>query len=419
MKEDNLKFIINNDNIFSIQVYVPLGSINEKKGLYGISHFLEHIKFNKSKKYNKKNFIQQINNSAISNAYTTKDHTSYYLKSNDDDYMNLIKLMNELVFNTDFKDNDIEIEKKIIEEEKMITNPDTNVLVDIFSDIQITSQENPYNKKVIGTMKDIKNMTNTKLKLYNKLYLDNYLIIISCSSKLKNKVNKICLKLFPDSLNKKIPKLKNVDKFHYSLTVRKNIDKQNNLILVFKSFSELDDNKYYIDFIMNFLLNNKNTILLNKLREETGFIYNLSSNNENYRDYGSLTIIISSNKKNSIYNIIKIVFKELYKLKKKKITKKKLDKYKNKFLNKLEYKLKDTEYLTTIISNYMFYDRDFTIDKYINMIKKINSNQLMNVLNLLFNYNTMSIATYGNYNNINYTKQRIFNIIDKNRKNIN
>ena len=67
----------------------------------------------------------------------------------------------------------------------------------------------------------------------------------------------------------------------------------------------------------------------------------------------------------------------------------------------------------------MFYDRDFTIDKYINMIKKINSNQLMNVLNLLFNYNTMSIATYGNYNNINYTKQRIFNIIDKNRKNIN
>ena len=107
--------------------------------------------------------------------------------------MNLIKLMNELVFNTDFKDNDIEIEKKIIEEEKMITNPDSNVLVDIFSDIQITSPKNPYNKKVIGTLKDIKNMTNTKLKSYNKLYLDNYLIIISCSSNLKNKVNKIKL----------------------------------------------------------------------------------------------------------------------------------------------------------------------------------------------------------------------------------
>ena len=416
MKEKNLKFIINNDNIFSIQVYIPLGSINEKKGQYGISHFLEHIKFNKSKKYNQKTFIQQINKSVISNAYTTKDHTSYYFKSNDDDYMNLIKLMNELVFNTDFKDNEIEIEKKIIEEEKMIRNPDSNILNDIFSDIQVTSQKNPYNKKVIGTLKDIKNMTNTKLKSYNKLYLDNYLIIISCSSKLKTKIKKICLKLFPDSLNKKIPKLKNVDKFHYSLTVRKNIDKQNNLILVFKSFSELDNNKYYIDFIMNFLLNNKNTILLNKLRQETGFIYNLSSNNENYRDYGSLTIIISSNKINSIYNILKIIFKELNKLKKEKIKKNVLNKYKENFLNKLEYKLKNTEYLTTTIANYIFYDRDFTIDKYINMIKKINSNELMNVLNLLFNYNTMSIATYGNYNKINYTKQRIINIIDKNRK---
>ena len=416
MKEKNLKFIINNDNIFSIQLYIPLGYKKKKKGQYGISHFLEHIKFNKSKKYNQKTFIQQINKSVISNAYTTKDHTSYYFKSNDDDYMNLIKLMNELVFNTDFKDNEIEIEKKIIEEEKMIRNPDSNILNDIFSDIQVTSQKNPYNKKVIGTLKDIKNMTNTKLKSYNKLYLDNYLIIISCSSKLKTKIKKICLKLFPDSLNKKIPKLKNVDKFHYSLTVRKNIDKQNNLILVFKSFSELDNNKYYIDFIMNFLLNNKNTILLNKLRQETGFIYNLSSNNENYRDYGSLTIIISSNKINSIYNILKIIFKELNKLKKEKIKKNVLNKYKENFLNKLEYKLKNTEYLTTTIANYIFYDRDFTIDKYINMIKKINSNELMNVLNLLFNYNTMSIATYGNYNKINYTKQRIINIIDKNRK---
>ena len=31
MKKDDLRFITNNDNIFSIQVYIPLGSIHEKK----------------------------------------------------------------------------------------------------------------------------------------------------------------------------------------------------------------------------------------------------------------------------------------------------------------------------------------------------------------------------------------------------
>ena len=49
---------INDDNIFSIQVYIPLGSIHEKKGEYGISHFLEHIKFRKSKKHSSNEFLQ-------------------------------------------------------------------------------------------------------------------------------------------------------------------------------------------------------------------------------------------------------------------------------------------------------------------------------------------------------------------------
>jgi zinc protease len=59
MKIEDLKFINNKDNIISIQVYIPLGSIHEKKGQSGISHFLEHMKFKRTNKYtNKNDFLQ-------------------------------------------------------------------------------------------------------------------------------------------------------------------------------------------------------------------------------------------------------------------------------------------------------------------------------------------------------------------------
>ena len=139
----------NDDNIFSIQVYIPLGSIHEKKGEYGISHFLEHAKFNKSKKYNKYNFIQKINNACISNAYTTKDHTSYYLRTNNNKWKEVIELMYELIFNTSFNTNDIDIERKVILEEKLSRegNLESANDIDIHSETSILHENNPYSNE--------------------------------------------------------------------------------------------------------------------------------------------------------------------------------------------------------------------------------------------------------------------------------
>ena len=145
MRKEDLKFIINNDKIFSIQIYVPVGSINESKGQYGISHFLE-----------------QFDKTTVMNAYTTKDHTSYYLRTNNNKWKEVIKLMYELVFNTSFNTNDIDIERKVILEEKLSRdgNLETANDIDIHSETSILDENNPYSRPVIGDMKDIKKITN-------------------------------------------------------------------------------------------------------------------------------------------------------------------------------------------------------------------------------------------------------------------
>ena len=418
MKDKDIRFLYNSDNIFSIQVYIPIGSIHEKKGQYGISHFLEHMKFRKSKKHGSNNFLQLFNKVTVSNAYTTKDHTSYYLRTNDNNWKNITNLMYELIFNTSFTNNNIETEKKVILEEKLLREPNIEKFTDveILTENSILGEKNPYNRTIIGKMNDIKKIKNSDLKKYNKQYFNDYLVVISCNRNLKNKIKKHSLKLFPDALNNPTKKLENIQSFHYSLILRNFPIQQNNIFLLFKSFSDIDKNKYYLDFIEDFLANNMTSLLSKKIRVEKGYAYTVNTNNESYKHFGCFRIIISSSKKNSIYEILEMIFSQLNELKENGLTKKDLVKYKKKYLNDIKYLFKDRDHIIDRFGDYLYYDRDFTIKKYNKIINDINIKKLKIIFNLLFDYNKMSFVSYGNYPNIDKTHSKILNIIKKNRK---
>jgi len=418
MKEKDIRFIYNKDNVFSIQVYIPIGSIHEKKGKTGISHFLEHIKFRKSKNHSMDNFFNLFNKITVSNAYTTKDHTCYYLRTNDDNWKEITQIMYELVFNTSFKNNNMEIEKKIILEEKLLREPNISKYsdADILLENSILSEENPYSRMIIGTTKDIKSITNKDLKKYNDQYFNDYLVVVSCGIKLKDKVKRLCLKLFPDAKNNPTKKLENTQSFHYRMTIRNMPIQQNNIVLIFKSFSELDNNKYYIDFIEDFLANNMTSMLGRKLRHEKGYTYTVNTSNENYKHYGCFRITVSSDKKNNVYNILNIIFDSLSELREKGLSDTNLKKFKSKYLNDLEYLFKDRDIKLDKFGNYLYYDRNFTLKKYKKIINDMNSEKLKAIFNILFDYHKMSFLLYGNFKNIKTTNTKIFNIIKKNRK---
>lgn len=418
MKDKDIRFIYNSDKVFSIQVYIPVGSIHEKKGKSGISHFLEHMKFRKSNNHNMEKFLNLFNKVTVSNAYTTKDHTSYYLRTNDDNWKDITKIMYELIFNTSFKNNDIETEKKVILEEKLLREPNVTKYteIEVLLENSILHQDNPYNKSVIGSTKDIKSITNKDLKSYNKQYFNDYLVVISCSKALKDKVKRYCLKTFPDAKNNPVKKLENIQSFNYRMTVRNLSIDQNNIILLFKSFSEIDKNKYYLDFIEDFLANNMTSLLGKKLRFEKGYTYTVRTGNESYKDYGCFRITVASNKKNNVYDILNIIFDLLSNLREKGLSEPNLKKFKKKYLNDLEYLFKDRDIKLDRFGNYLYYDRDFTIQKYKKIINDIDLEKLKIIFNLLFDYNQMSFLLYGNFKNIKNTNTKIYNIIKKHRK---
>jgi len=411
MKENDLKIITNNDNIFHIEIYVPIGSIHEEKGQYGISHFLEHLKFNKSKKFDKTEFMNKLTKYTY-NASTTLDHTKYFITSTNKNYKDIIDIINQIVFNTSFSSNEIEKERKIVLAEKIYTQQEKFLM----EDISIYDKKNPYSRAVIGTTSDINNLKNKDFKKYNEKYLDNYFVFVSCSKNIQKKVKDLCLRKFPNSKNQDIKPLPNIDLFKYELILRNAIDDKQLLIINFKTFSFDDKNYDYMNLVDTIISKGRLSKLVSLLREKKGFVYRVESKNHNFKDNGFYIIKIILNKNENIKNVIKIIFDEFKKIKDNELTNKELENYKKKYIDNFNLKLKDYKYFLDFYSNNLFYKSDFKMENYIKKIKGVEPNIINNIINEVLNFYQMNIVIYGNFKNINKTNESIYKIIEKYRE---
>lgn len=409
MFKEDIKFLYNNNNLFNINVYIPIGSINETNGIYGISHFLEHIKFNKSKKYSTDKLRNKLSH-FVYNAYTTLEHTKYYITSHINDYERIVNIINEIIFNTEFNNNEIELERKIVLEEEIYTN-DNN---DVIKDLSIYKNNNPYKRVVIGKTSDIKKINNRNLKKYNEQYFNDFFIIINCPKNYENRIKNLCIKKFPKALKKDIRNIENIHSYSYELIIRNLFNDKQALFLSFNTIPH--NHKYYIymEFI-NFILSyGKNSKISHILREKKGLIYIIETTSNNYKDNGFYIIKIITRPNNNIIPIINIILKEIEKLKTEKISNKELKNFKERYNNYMKIKCSDMDYYTKYMGNIMFYNREINSIEYIDKsINKLESSDINDIFSELFNFNKMNVVLYGKYNNIDNKNKQIYRSISK------
>lgn len=393
----NLFINTNNDKIFMIKIAINCGSINESNGISGYSHLLEHVKFNKFKS-------DDVDfETGIMNAYTSKDLTVYYVKCNEEYMKRAIDVCVNIVFNTNFGDNLLENEKKIVYEE-MYTTRTNDFLYQTMLDT-IMDSNNKYTNKIIGNKNDLKKATNKKLQHYNDYFynLVNAKIYCSCSDKKKG----VLKKLLHTSLHKYNASITNplckkiygtdIDecdfkRFNYSMIVHNtSFSDVNAVYLVFKTLSGSDVNHLYL-FLLKHILshNNKNSLLFSMLREKKGLIYNINSNLDIYKHFGIYCVGFNTSS-DSVSSIFEDIFKIMndYIFTKKKMTEKKFKKFKMLYLNNLRYNLSQTDYAFQFMMNFVYLKEPFTIEKYVQMIENLTLDEFIRICNESLNLNKM------------------------------
>ena len=111
--------------MISAHIFVKAGGITENRWLgSGISHYCEHlISSGTTSRRTQEQYIKFIDSiGAISNAYTTLDHTSYFITAEKQHQDQVLEMLSEWVTGCIFRAKEVEREKQVIIKEINMRN---------------------------------------------------------------------------------------------------------------------------------------------------------------------------------------------------------------------------------------------------------------------------------------------------------
>lgn len=269
-----------------------VGSKNEKATTHGISHFIEHMLFKGTETRTAKQISEEVENmGALQNAFTSKETTAYHIKCLKKDVKQSFEILADMVLNSTFPEEEIEREKGVIcQEISMYNDSPDDIVFDYFFKSAIPTHR--IGDCIIGTNETVNSFTKDMAKEYMKAYYspDN-MIIASCGNFPHNELLKLSEEFFSKLTNKKTQYKTDTPSFAGGeLKKHKDSLEQTQFILGYKSLTAKDDQRFTANIVANVLGGGMSSRLFQRIREELGLVYTISSGNEMYDDIGVFLI---------------------------------------------------------------------------------------------------------------------------------
>jgi predicted Zn-dependent peptidase len=277
--------------ITSYNIICNFGSNNEPSpDLYGSAHFIEHLCFKGSKKYQNLEISKYFDKiGAMFNAITTKKYTAYYTTCQDQYINHTILLFSEMLLASDIKHGpEYEREKNVVAEEALKSENDPIDI--ILNHIEgIIYNGSPYAKPI--DIYDFHKLANhlpydKVVKLYKQYYVPQNMILSIVTNipfpQIKKIIDGVAFshpfsKINHDlTLYKSLSQPLSVKKPHIS-TIYKPDNKNYILSIGFKIDDYLNLADYYALRIFELILSGlKSSRIFTILREKNGLIYSSS-----------------------------------------------------------------------------------------------------------------------------------------------
>jgi zinc protease len=171
--DNGLEVLILEDHavpLVTVQVWYRVGSRNERPGITGISHFLEHMMFKGTPTHGPGVYSQSIQRyGGTQNAFTSYDMTAYYAVLPAARLELALELEADRMTNLLFDPNEIKSEREVVKEERRLReNSPTGPMHEELG--ALAFKAHPYQWPVIGWMSDIEAITREDLLTHYKTY---------------------------------------------------------------------------------------------------------------------------------------------------------------------------------------------------------------------------------------------------------
>ena len=385
-------------NISHACIIINAGSRDEGQAKDGLAHFIEHLLFKQTEKRNTNQILNRLELvGADLNAYTTKEYTCVHASFLKPHLERSLDLFEDILFHSVFPEEEMNKEKEVILDEisSYQDQPD-EAINDDFEDLLF--EGHPLGRNILGTPESVKSFNKKDIQLFMKSNYRTDEIIIGIFGDYDFKtVIRISEKLYgkiPANLPARVRK--KVGPY----TPKKNIFSkpinQAHCVIGNQSYSFHHKHRTAFLLLNNLLGGTGMSSRLNlEIREKYGIAYTIESNYTPMSDSGIFSIYFGTDSEKT-EKAIKLLEKELKKLRDQKLGPIQLQQAKHKFIGQIA--LGEENRMGLIISmskSLLDFNRVDSLEEVFAKINTVNAPQLLEIANEMFDPRQLSSLIFN------------------------
>ncbi|MEO8347962.1 MAG: pitrilysin family protein [Acidobacteriota bacterium] len=389
---------------FALGFYVRAGSGEETPGKRGISHFLEHVLFKRTRRRSTVEIARAIDRlGGDVDAFTTKEYTGFYAHTLDSRFSEALDLLGDIVLAPAFDSDDIEVERGVILEEigEANDNPD-----DLVHEMFVRSfwRTHPLGEPILGTTATVGAIGLGDLyRYYRELYTPDNLIVTVAGHVRELEVLESVEKLFRrraargNGVHRRGEGRPAKPHSHQNiqLKARRGLE-QAHVCLGVEGPSQSSGRRFAAHVVDIVLGGGMSSRLFQEVREKRGLVYSIASSLNSYRLGGYETIYAACAPKN-LARVLEVTLREVKKLKRDGVRPRELAWAKQNLKGSMILGLESTVARMSSQARQEFYfGRVAAAEEWLAKVDAVTSDEVAEEAERLFDGKILSLAVVGN-----------------------
>lgn len=368
----------------SLGIWIKTGSAYEEISENGISHFLEHMVFKGTKSYNALEISEKIEDvGGQSNAYTSREFTSFYTKMLKKDFDIALDILSEFIMCPSFPDDEIKKEQEVvIQEIKQTLDTPDDIIFDYLQELSF--QEQGVGRSILGTEENVKSFDKETLEKYmsNNYAAEN--IVICATGNIDHKILVAKVEEKMSGLQEKVSFEVDEQAYTSGYKVEKRDIEQAHIAIAFKGNSYKDEKYYPTVILANILGGETSSRLFQEIREKRGLVYTISSFANNHTKSGVVGIYAGTTK-NEIKELLKVTAQEILKISEEEVSEKELQRAKTQLKAGMLMTLESSNATSEILARQLLlFGKIISTDEMVASIDKVTREDVINVAKEIF-----------------------------------
>lgn len=383
----------------TVVIMVGVGSRYETEKEAGLSHFIEHMFFKGTKRRPTTLAIAEELDSIGGefNAFTSKDHTGYYAKTDSKYIETALDVVSDMYLNSKMEAEEIEREKgTIIQELNMYEDNPMRIVGDVFENLLYKS--NNLGRDIIGYKKTINAFQRKNFLDYMKrFYVANDTVICVAGKFDEKKIDAQIRKYFLGMNKGKKPEIEKVIEAQKKPELRikfKETD-QTHIVLGVRAYAENHKDRFALSLLAIILGGNMSSRLFIEVRERRGLAYYVRTGGDTFFDCGYLATQAGV-EHNNMEEAIKVILQEYKKMAAELVSEKELKNAKSYIKGKSVMGLESSDEVAMFfIDQGMKKRKILTPEEVFAQIDKVSIYDIKRVAEDIFRKNRLNLAIIG------------------------